>query len=572
MQPTSKSLAIWFVGIMLLAAAPQAHAAPSVVPPPGGTVWQIAGSSPTNLYAATDCGVYTFTGEDRWQAVEGGGGFPARTVVRLNGGVVLATTNGFAPGGIWRHAPGETWQRVLDVLSMPLAVAADDTTVYGVQVVGSNAIQVVRSTDTGRTWSPTSSTTLAGFAPSIAVVRNRATGKDEVLLPLSSGRGATTLLRSTDEGRTWQDVSAPTNAPMSPLYGTLFADNAESRVFVATLLGASPQTRLFEVRLDGSPAAEVVLADEMAASTIVDVVSDADRLLVGTLDGVYASVTTGETKTWQRFDTALGLGTLYDLQRVTGGLPGSASRYFAATSAGVYGFDSRTSAWYAVAPGLPACGSPGRTVYDPVDPFTDSTDRRFFPQTGHTLSYEFKRFWETSGGLAVFGYPLSEEFDERNADLQRAFTTQYFERERLEFHPENADTPYLVLLGRLGSELLAAQGRDWRSEDGTDDPFGSGTCDQFTVGGEARSVCGPFREYWHTHGLDLGVAGTTYEESLALFGLPLTAPKIETNPDGDRVLTQWFERARFESHPDKPAVFQVLLGRLGDEILEARGQ
>jgi TolB protein len=32
------------------------------------------------------------------------------------------------------------------------------------------------------------------------------------------------------------------------------------------------------------------------------------------------------------------------------------------------------------------------------------------------------------------------------------------------------------------------------------------------------------------------------------------------------VLTQWFERARFEWHPNNPAEFKVLLGRLGDEV------
>src|SRR5690606_9991895 len=35
----------------------------------------------------------------------------------------------------------------------------------------------------------------------------------------------------------------------------------------------------------------------------------------------------------------------------------------------------------------------------------------------------------------------------------------------------------------------------------------------------------------------------------------------------DTVLTQWFERARFEFHPDNEAEHQVLLGRLGVEIL-----
>jgi hypothetical protein len=41
---------------------------------------------------------------------------------------------------------------------------------------------------------------------------------------------------------------------------------------------------------------------------------------------------------------------------------------------------------------------------------------------------------------------------------------------------------------------------------------------------------------------------------------------METNAAGDTVLTQWFERARFEYHPDKPREFKVLLGLLGNEV------
>ncbi len=33
----------------------------------------------------------------------------------------------------------------------------------------------------------------------------------------------------------------------------------------------------------------------------------------------------------------------------------------------------------------------------------------------------------------------------------------YFERARFEWHPENAGTPYEILLGHLGTEMLAAR-------------------------------------------------------------------------------------------------------------------
>jgi hypothetical protein len=42
---------------------------------------------------------------------------------------------------------------------------------------------------------------------------------------------------------------------------------------------------------------------------------------------------------------------------------------------------------------------------------------------------------------------------------------------------------------------------------------------------------------------------------------------MERGSDGRIYLTQWFERARFEYHSGNPAPYQVLLGRLGAELL-----
>ncbi|MCM8749127.1 polysaccharide deacetylase family protein [Thermomicrobiaceae bacterium CFH 74404] len=93
-----------------------------------------------------------------------------------------------------------------------------------------------------------------------------------------------------------------------------------------------------------------------------------------------------------------------------------------------------------------------------LDPSANSApDRRYFPETGHTLAYGFKRFWEQHGGLAVFGFPISEEFTEVDATGQ-AFTVQYFERARFEWHPELAGTPYEVQLGLLGASLALREG------------------------------------------------------------------------------------------------------------------
>jgi glucose/arabinose dehydrogenase len=181
-----------------------------------------------------------------------------------------------------------------------------------------------------------------------------------------------------------------------------------------------------------------------------------------------------------------------------------------------------------------------------------------FPETGECLGGRFAQFWNGNGGLPVFGFPLSEQRREQGTEGE--FVTQWFERERFELHPENR-APYDVLLGRLGDELLRRQGRDW-----TTFPKGQpqNGCQFFDTTGHA--VCEPFLSYWRGHGLEFdGRRGTAASESLALFGYPLSEPAMETNSSGFTVLTQWFERARFEFVPQNPDPYKVLLGRLGAE-------
>jgi glucose/arabinose dehydrogenase len=186
---------------------------------------------------------------------------------------------------------------------------------------------------------------------------------------------------------------------------------------------------------------------------------------------------------------------------------------------------------------------------------------RLFPETGFRVGGRFLSFWEQNGGLPVFGYPNSDQRSERGTE--GVFGTQWFERERFELHPENR-APYDVLLGRLGDELLRRQGRDWRGL-----PQGSPQPGCLFFEQTRHSLCQPFLSYWRANGLEFdGRRGKSYEESLALFGLPLTEPAVETNSSGATVLTQWFERARFEYLPNNPDPYKVLLGRLGAEAFD----
>jgi hypothetical protein len=202
-----------------------------------------------------------------------------------------------------------------------------------------------------------------------------------------------------------------------------------------------------------------------------------------------------------------------------------------------------------------------------VMPYVDPADHAFtyFTETGHFLSWGFKGYWERHGGLPVFGYPLTEEYLEQNGDTGQFYVTQYFERQRFEWHPENTDTPYEVLLGRLGAELLLAHGRNW-----TEFPSADPSAPHY-IPATGHAIAPEFWDYWSSHGLDLGDPSVSFRESLALFGYPLSEPMTETNADGDTVLTQYFERAVFEYHPQNQDPYKILLRRLGADVLAARG-
>lgn len=190
-----------------------------------------------------------------------------------------------------------------------------------------------------------------------------------------------------------------------------------------------------------------------------------------------------------------------------------------------------------------------------------------FSQSGACVSGRFAEYWEQHGGMPVFGVAIAEAAPETGSLDGEPRTTQWFERNRFEHHPENT-APYDVLLGRLGEDRLRQLGRDWRAESSEAGPqdgclwfeqTGHNLCDQQAGTG--------FLSYWRAHGIELdGAPGFSQAESMALFGQPLTALGVETHPNGTTVTTQWFERARFEWYPDAPAGSQVLLGLIGSEL------
>src|SRR5215211_7489705 len=84
--------------------------------------------------------------------------------------------------------------------------------------------------------------------------------------------------------------------------------------------------------------------------------------------------------------------------------------------------------------------------------------QRCFVETGLCIEGRIREFWEQNGGLSAFGLPITPQQEQLIEGQPRQ--VQWFERNRLELHPES-QRPYDVLLGRLGVDRLSAQGRDW---------------------------------------------------------------------------------------------------------------
>lgn len=186
---------------------------------------------------------------------------------------------------------------------------------------------------------------------------------------------------------------------------------------------------------------------------------------------------------------------------------------------------------------------------------------RCFSETGFCIEGRFREYWERHGGLPVFGFPIGPERRELNAETGQTYRTQWFERNRFELHVENK-APYDVLLGRLGNDSLARQERDWLA-------FPKANPSQphfFPETGHA--IAQEFWSFWSNHGLEFdGRRGVSTVEAIALFGMPISPPQDERNvADGRIYKVQWFERARFEWHPENPEPGRVLLGLLGGEL------
>ncbi len=149
--------------------------------------------------------------------------------------------------------------------------------------------------------------------------------------------------------------------------------------------------------------------------------------------------------------------------------------------------------------------------------------KSYFPQTGHYLGGSFRTLWESRGGLAIFGFPVSEEFVQKSDGR----VVQYFERARFELIG-NGNTAFAGL-GLIGTDYLRARGLGFPRVAPV-----ANTATQRYFPETGHTLIGAFKRYWEGKG------------GLAIYGFPLSEEITEQLDDGRNYTVQYFERARFE--------------------------
>lgn len=110
---------------------------------------------------------------------------------------------------------------------------------------------------------------------------------------------------------------------------------------------------------------------------------------------------------------------------------------------------------YRIQPGLIGREYVQGRVFPTQTFFTSRPGLWYFPETQHGVGGLFLQYWIDHGGLDIFGYPISDELPEVLED-GRLHTVQYFERARMELHPD-MPAGQQVMLGLLGSAIAKSE-------------------------------------------------------------------------------------------------------------------
>jgi hypothetical protein len=162
----------------------------------------------------------------------------------------------------------------------------------------------------------------------------------------------------------------------------------------------------------------------------------------------------------------------------------------------------------------------------------------------------FRRWSEPKANVKIFGLPLTG-MSGNDADGYQ----QIFERAIMRHVPGSWPEKHDVLLEHVGREVAQAKYGDLSSGPFAAIPAFESTDSSRYFPETNHSVSHGFKSYWEKYG------------DLDYFGLPISEEFTE-----DDQTVQYFERARFEWHPGSdPHHFDVMLGRLGAEVMQVRG-
>jgi hypothetical protein len=166
-----------------------------------------------------------------------------------------------------------------------------------------------------------------------------------------------------------------------------------------------------------------------------------------------------------------------------------------------------------------------------------SPTSQYFETTDQVVSGEFLHFFIKYGGVESLGYPLTGEIE------VEGWRVQYFEKGRLEYHPEN-EPDYRVTVGWLG-DLLNRR----RPPIPAASIPGANHSNSRYYPQTGHTISGDFLTYFDQH------------SGSVRFGLPISEPFIWQGK-----LAQDFQSARFFWEPEAKA--RVVLENIGQLHLE----
>lgn len=178
-------------------------------------------------------------------------------------------------------------------------------------------------------------------------------------------------------------------------------------------------------------------------------------------------------------------------------------------------------------------GLPSRSLS--ADTLYQTSDRRYFEETGYWIGGDFRDYFESNGELEIFGYPISSPYVNDDGIL-----VQYFQNARMGWHPQNPD-PYKLQLGLLGDEL------GFRQPPSAPPTALSPRKVYFSETGHTVSYM--FLDYFREHG------------GVAIFGYPITEMFIE-----NQRIVQYFQRLKLVWDVQTS---EITVGNLGEVYVAA---